>query len=768
MAALKRNLWTLFWLIVLGGLVLLGTILYARWHSLEMEQRTFHKNRAELLAQSVNSVLSTQELVLDVIGRELLDNEQMFDNSRQLPLLDHILAADRSIVGFGLAKTDGTLVRVSSNLDLSQLPNLRTHPTTADSFEQALKSEHMVLGRTYYMKALDGWVIPVRKALRDESGQVIAVMTAGLRMNTPGSVFSQTLNTTSYDVIKLYREADGYMQYISPNRVGPEIYDKPLITSEERKLNRQGYTAEIGLTVDEVKALDTAVTFDNQYDGTPFITAAIFNRRYQLWTLSETSLIPVKHSFIILCLQYSGIFLLIYGVLFALFRVIDRAERARNEELLYHSRHDDLTGLLNRAGLFQKLNETIGQSRGFSLTIVNIDHFKGINDRFGQDIGDETLAEFSRRLTALLDASLADSLSRLGGDEFVFISPNTDPASQVAACEDLLDHLANTMTVGRLSLQITASAGIAFYDAHGDSTSKLLRSAHLALYRAKNNRNSVSLYKTEMELDYLRQLIVEQRLRQALTDNSLHMVYQPQCDPDGKIAGLEALVRWEDTELGAVSPQEFVGVAEHSGLMLSLGRFVMDTSLREYSELRQKLGRGLELAINISVIQFEHPNFIRDVMQLLHTHQVPPKELILEITENLVMTNVDQVRRTIHQLQDKQIRLSMDDFGTGFSSLSMLRDLPLNELKVDKSFVDSMLTDPRAANMIRSIIYIAQSHSMDVVVEGVELESQARKLIAMGCKRFQGYYFSRPERLERILEMCQQDQRPTPLSQLTQ
>lgn len=768
MAALKRNLWTLFWLILLGGLVLLGVVLHARWQSLDAEQRTYHKNRAELVAQAVNSVLQTQELVLDVIGRELLDNEQMFDTSQQLPLLDHILEADKSIVGFGLARTDGTLVRVSSNLNLSQLPNLRTNPSTAASFEQALESQYMVLGRTYYVEALGSWVIPVRKALRDASGKVIAVMTAGLRMNGSNSVFNQSLNNTHYDVVKLFRESDGYLQYISPNNSGTEIYAKPSVDLDKRQQNRAGYTAEVGLTVEEVKALDSAVTFHNEYDSEPFITAAIFNRRYQLWTLSETSLTPIKHSFTVTTLQYSGIFLLIYAVLFALFRVIDHAERARNEELLYHSRHDDLTGLLNRAGLFQKLNEYIGQRRGFSLVIVNIDHFKGINDRFGQDVGDETLAEFSRRLTALLDTSLADSLSRLGGDEFVFVSPNTDPASQITACEDLLDHLANTITVGRLSLQLTASAGIAFYDVHGDSTSKLLRSAHLALYRAKNNRNSVSLYKTEMELDYLRQLIVEQRLRQALTDNSLHMAYQPQYDPSGKIVGLEALVRWEDAELGAVSPQEFVSVAEQSGLMLSLGRFVMDTSLREYSELRQKLGRGLELAINISVIQFEHPNFIKDVMQLLQTHQVPPQELILEITENLVMTNVDQVRRTIQQLQDKKVRLSMDDFGTGFSSLSMLRDLPLNELKVDKSFVDSMLTDPRAANMIRSIIYIAQSHSMDVVVEGVELESQARKLIAMGCTRFQGYFFSRPERLERVLEMCQQEQRPTPLSQLTQ
>ncbi|WP_417534439.1 EAL domain-containing protein [Marinobacterium stanieri] len=762
MAALKRNLWTLFWLILFGGAVLLSVILYARWQSIYDEHKTYHQNRAELISQAVNSVLHTQELVLDVIGRELLSNEQMFDNSQQLPLLDNILAVDKSMLGFGLARPDGTLVRVSSNLDLSKLPNLRTQPASAASFEQALQSNKMVLGRTYFLPALDAWVIPIRKALRSPNGEVLAVMTGGLRMNTPGSVFSSSVRNRPNDIIKLYREADGYLQYIAPNAVGPAIYTRPQITTEQRDENRQGYTEEIGMTVDEVKALDRAVSFSNEYDGEAYITAAIFNRRYQLWTLSETSLTPLKAEFRATLLQYLTVFILIFGVLYALFRVIHRAERERREELLYHSCHDDLTGLLNRAGLFQVLDEQVERQHSFCLVIINIDHFKGINDRFGQDIGDETLVAFSDQLTVLCGTNPGNHLARLGGDEFVIVSENTNPNEQQRVCEELLKDLATNMAIGRLNLQLTASAGIAFYPGHGDSTSKLLRSAHLALYRAKNNRNSVSLYRSEMEMDYLRQLVVEQRLRLALTDKHLHMVYQPQVDNEGLVVGLEALVRWQDEELGAVSPQEFVGVAEQSGLMLSLGHFVLDTSLKEYAELREKLGHGLDLAINISVIQFEQPQFVKEVMHLLHTHQVPPQELVLEITESLVMTNVDQVLNTIKRLQDQGIRLSMDDFGTGFSSLSLLRDLPLNELKVDKSFVDSMLDDPRAANMIRSIIFIAQSHAMDVVVEGVELQAQAEKLMSMGCRRFQGYYFSRPERLERILEICTQDSRGMP------
>ena len=752
MAALKRNLWTLFWLILLGGAALLAVILYSRWHSIYDHHETYHRNRAELVAQAVDNILRTQELVLDVIGRELLHHEQIFDSSLQQPLLDNVLSVDQGAIGFGLAKLDGTLVRVSSNLDLSRLPNLSTHPSTASDFALALNSDAMVLGRTYFMPALDSWVIPIRKALRNATGEAIAVMTAGLRMDSSNTVFAQALHDGPDDSVVLLREIDGYLQFISSTHAIPEAYGGTQTSPEQRERNRRRFSAQMGMSIEEIKALGKAVSFASEYDGVPHLTAALFNNRYQLWVISDTHLAPIQRAFGETLLLYLLIFLVIAGVLFACFRITDRAQEARRAELLYHSSHDGLTGFLNRSGLLERLSNAIEQQQKFCLVVINIDHFRGINDRYGQEVGDQTLCEFSRRLEVLL--SKADCQARLGGDEFVIIVPHTDLVAMEQACQTLAEQLSQSIQVGRLELQLTASIGMATYPEHGDSASKLLRSAHLALYKAKHNRNSVSLYRDEMEMHYLRQLLVEQRLRQALTENRLHMVYQPQMDEHGQIAGLEALVRWQDEELGVVSPAEFVLVAEQSGLMLSLGHFVMDTSLREYSTLRKQLDHGLDLAINISVIQFEHPNFVEDVLCLLRHYQIPPQELVLEITESLVMTNFDQVLFTIKRLQKQGIRLSMDDFGTGYSSLSLLRDLPIDELKIDKSFVDNMLEDPRAANMIQSILYIARGHDMDVVVEGVELEAQAAELVLMGCRRFQGYYFSRPERLERIREMC--------------
>jgi EAL domain-containing protein (putative c-di-GMP-specific phosphodiesterase class I) len=234
------------------------------------------------------------------------------------------------------------------------------------------------------------------------------------------------------------------------------------------------------------------------------------------------------------------------------------------------------------------------------------------------------------------------------------------------------------------------------------------------------------------------------------------MVYQPQVDAEGTPVGLEALVRWHDEELGDVAPSEFVEVAEKSGLMVPLGDWVLETSMREYSELRRALGAALGLAINISVIQFRQPDFVARVMATLARYGVAPQELVLEITETLFMSSFAQVVEKLTQLRAEGIRISMDDFGTGYSSLSLLRKLPIDELKIDKSFVDNILDDEKAHNMIESIVAIATSHHMELVAEGVEQKGQAETLVRLGCRRFQGYYFGRPmsmaEFRERLLQ----------------
>ena len=742
MAALKRNIWTLYFLIVIVGVALLGVSLQQRWQETLSDETAHQLSRAELISQSVHSLFRTQELVLDVVGRELLDSGEPLEERREMPLLDSILSVNPALVGFGLARPDGTLVRISTNMDTSRLPNLLENPSTAEGFRQALESDVMVVGRTYYMDALGAWLIPIRKALRADDGSVVAVMTAGLQIGAEGSVLGQDLHDGPEDSVILFREADKYVQVMSREGATPERYSALQINEERLSAQRRDFEERTGKTMADIMASPEAVYFHMTRDQRDYLIASTFDARYQIWTVSETRFAPLYRDFMGTLVTYVIGFVLGAWLLYLLFRVIDRAEGERREELLYRARHDDLTGLLNRAGLLDRLEGRLSQARPFSLVVINIDNFSGINDRFGLEYGDHTLVEFGRRLERL--AERHDDLARLGSDEFAIVTPNTNIPSLTDACRALVEDLAQIFEVGRLRLQVGASVGVARYPEDGDSLSKLIRSAHLALYEAKQSRNAVCVYKAEMETAYLRRLNVEQRLRYGLASHALYMVYQPQVNDAGETIGLEALVRWQDEELGFVSPAEFVDVAEKSGLMIPLGNFVLDTSLREFRQLIDKVQLPLDLAINISVIQFCQPGFVDTVLNALKTHDVSPSSLVLEITETLFMGNFGQVLQTICDLRSHGIRLAMDDFGTGYSSLSLLRQLPLDELKIDKSFVDGIVEDEKAANMVRSIVAIARSHNMSLIAEGVEEQAQAQALIKMGCLRFQGYYFSRP------------------------
>ena len=751
MAALKSNIWTLYFLIVIVGVALLGVSLQQRWQETLSDETAHQLSRAELISQSVHSLFRTQELVLDVVGRELLDSGEPLEERREMPLLDSILSVNPALVGFGLARPDGTLVRISTNMDTSRLPNLLENPSTAEGFRQALESDVMVVGRTYYMDALGAWLIPIRKALRADDGSVVAVMTAGLQIGAEGSVLGQDLHDGPEDSVILFREADKYVQVMSREGATPERYSALQINEERLSAQRRDFEERTGKTMADIMASPEAVSFHMTRDQRDYLIASTFDARYQIWTVSETRFAPLYRDFMGTLVTYVIGFVLGAWLLYLLFRVIDRAEGERREELLYRARHDDLTGLLNRAGLLDRLEGRLSQARPFSLVVINIDNFSGINDRFGLEYGDHTLVEFGRRLERL--AERHDDLARLGSDEFAIVTPNTNIPSLTDACRALVEDLAQIFEVGRLRLQVGASVGVARYPEDGDSLSKLIRSAHLALYEAKQSRNAVCVYKAEMETAYLRRLNVEQRLRYGLASHALYMVYQPQVNDAGETIGLEALVRWQDEELGFVSPAEFVDVAEKSGLMIPLGNFVLDTSLREFRQLIDKVKQPLDLAINISVIQFCQPGFVDTVLNALKTHDVSPSSLVLEITETLFMGNFDQVLQTICDLRSHGIRLAMDDFGTGYSSLSLLRQLPLDELKIDKSFVDGIVEDEKAANMVRSIVAIARSHNMSLIAEGVEEQAQAQALIKMGCLRFQGYCFSRPVAMADIRQM---------------
>jgi len=292
-----------------------------------------------------------------------------------------------------------------------------------------------------------------------------------------------------------------------------------------------------------------------------------------------------------------------------------------------------------------------------------------------------------------------------------------------------------------LTLIVGASIGISKYPDHGNSLDILLRAADIAMYESKKIQNHAQIFQDSLQDEYLKHVKIEHELRKAIEHHELFVVYQPQIDHTGSIHGVEALARWESATLGIVPPDQFIPVAEASGQMVKIGYFILSRTLQE---IQTTLGITFQTSINISVRQFMEADFLEQFLNAIHDIGMNKDLITIEITENLFIEDVDYILPLLHKIQQCGIQISMDDFGTGYSSLNMLRKLPIDELKIDKSFIDTIVEDKTAQKMVQNIIAIGKNFNMSVLAEGVETNEQIALLTSFGCDKFQGYYFAKP------------------------
>jgi diguanylate cyclase (GGDEF)-like protein/PAS domain S-box-containing protein len=436
------------------------------------------------------------------------------------------------------------------------------------------------------------------------------------------------------------------------------------------------------------------------------------------------------------------------------------ATRRYQAELEHQANHDALTSLPNRNLFNDRLERAIAFAARYQHSVwvvfIDLDHFKLVNDTLGHTTGDALLQTVAQRLARRLRAS--DTVARLGGDEFMLLlMDHEEPRLTPAVIDDLLREIAAPLRIGHHELALTCSVGVAIYPKDGATAPELLKQADLAMYRAKEaGRNQRMFYSAGMEAQVAERTMIERHLRHALARGELVLHYQPRVDlRDNRVTGAEALVRWQHPELGMVAPGRFIPVAEETGLIEDIGNWV----LREACEQNQRwIASGLpplHIAVNVSARQFRHADFAGHVLDVLESTGLPPHLLELEITESLMMDNVDAAVATLVALKKIGVKLSIDDFGTGYSSLSYLRHFPLDFLKIDQSFVADMLGDPNGAAIVRSIITLGQSLGFSIIAEGVETEAQRAHLREGGCDEMQGYLFSKPLPAEQFLALLE-------------
>ena len=419
------------------------------------------------------------------------------------------------------------------------------------------------------------------------------------------------------------------------------------------------------------------------------------------------------------------------------------------KQLEYQANHDGLTSLPNRNLLVDRIHQALLMSlrnnHQVAIFFVDLDNFKFINDSLGHDVGDELLKIAAERLVACVRAG--NTVARHGGDEFVIMVSDpdvADVADRIAAA--IQGAISQPFKINDHELVITCSIGISISPRDGEIVQTLIKNADLAMYQAKEQgRNRVRFYTGEMNARSLARMTMEKHLRRALERNELFLCYQPKVSLfSGRITSMEALVRWQSPELGLVSPDSFIPLAEETGLIEAIGEWVLETACRQNRAWQDSGLQAIPVAVNLSACQFRQKNLVRVVEQMLRKSRLEPSYLELEITESLVMQNLDRVSLILNELKALGTPLSLDDFGTGYSSLSYLKRFPFDKLKIDQSFVRDITSEPNSAAIAKTIIAMARSLRLKVIAEGVETVGQLNFLRSHNCDEIQGYLFSRP------------------------
>ena len=426
------------------------------------------------------------------------------------------------------------------------------------------------------------------------------------------------------------------------------------------------------------------------------------------------------------------------------------------KEVEHMAYHDSLTLLPNRANienyLERRLTVALRKHTKVALLFIDLDRFKNINDTLGHDVGDELLIEVANRLKLVLRKS--DMLSRFGGDEFALVIDGFDDNNSITlVCEKIIKYFHKPIQTKQHVLNITLSIGVSIFPQDAKDSTSLFKYSDVAMYNAKNaGKNTYRYYDKEQSVYTRNRFDIEQALKHSITKNEFYMVYQPQYKLNDKsIVGVESLVRWDSESLGLMTPDKFIATCEDIGYILKLGLFIFRQACIDFLIFRQKCQTLKTVSINISVVQLYQDKFIEDIVKIITDVKIRPKDIILEITETQIMKNITYSINVLDKLKEIGFNISIDDFGTGHSSLSYLKSFPINELKIDKSFIENLPNSKDDISIVKAIVTLSNSMEYISVAEGIENVDQEQFLLDSGCQLGQGYYFCRPKTKDELL-----------------
>jgi diguanylate cyclase (GGDEF)-like protein len=494
----------------------------------------------------------------------------------------------------------------------------------------------------------------------------------------------------------------------------------------------------------------------------PFVTDEGIQSGYLSWTTHQPGQVLLT---IILPLVACGVLLtgLLSKIMFGRLRRASAALTQREYEARHEAKHDALSGLPNRVHMVERidkfLNSYIARRNGQRAlaAYIDIDRFKDINDTLGHEAGDELIKAVAERLSTRLRPH--DFLARFGGDEFVILCAPAGPEAGPALVERISHAFTSPFAIKGQSIRVMASTGLAVAPDNGATADELMRHADIALYEAKSlGRDRAVFFTRKMAEDVEHRRSIELDLRSALENEELDLNYQPIISSDtGEIIGVEALLRWQHPLYGSMSPAEFIPIAENAGLLPAIGEWVLNGAMTD-----SKLWPGLQVAVNLSPVQFRHVDLEAMLRELIIRHAIDPKNFVLEITEGVLLEASDRVSAVLTAIRDMGFKTALDDFGTGYSSLSYLCNFQFDKIKIDRSFISNISKVDSTKTIVKSVVTLGRALGMDIVAEGIESEFEAAMMTRFGCTELQGFYFSRPLPVTQMAEFLKSFE-PKPL-----
>lgn len=745
MNLLNKKAWFIYYCLIAIGLLLLIVNVKGKYNELLTEKKHQQYYITKIIEADIDALLSKYEVMIDLINEDF--NEDQLLNQT---ILHSILQKSEFLGGFALFDLNGKLLAKSDNL--SNKLYKTEHLNYIDNQNPSSAENTLIINKPTLSQITKRWIIPIHKPLINLQGKMVGYMTASIDIKKLEEKWS---HSHAFDNnVGLILDKNFYRLLYTGADKGEEktIYGMPLSVKKMDNIKKQFKKKNI--TLDELRDKGSVAQIILPSKGDKYnhiLYSSTYNNNYHFWTYSSQSLKSLTAPL----LYATGYYVLLLASLliigFFLFRWIIKVEESKLFELTYRTKHDDLTGCYNRSVLPQLTNKLIKSQKNFSLLYIDLDNFKNINDSFGHRYGDILLQAVSTRIQENL-SPLEGELIRYNGDEFILLLETNHQQTVQGFTIRLLSELAKLHSIENNSFSVTGSIGITRYPNDSKSLDTLISYAENSMAFAKKIKNQYLFFSQNIHNKLLKEAQIEQALHHAIDSNEISLVFQPQLDHQQNLYGVEALVRWNSKELGFIPPDVFIPIAEESGLMPKLGQYIMNTAMHEISTLQEQLEVDFALSINVSARQFVQVNFFDLLMGSINNFGSKSLKITVEITESLFIESLDVLLPIFEKMKNNHISLALDDFGTGYSSLSMLKDAPIDELKIDKSFVDQISTNKKDQAMVKSIIEIGKNLDMRVLAEGVETAEHVKILEDSGCDLFQGYYFSHPLSIYQLYE----------------